>query len=199
VTVTDIDICTMCGLDPHTGRGAGGCPGDRATADEIASWLDRAEKPERQAYTLSDLEEMRWRDRGPRVRFWATDLAGNGLRMIEGTLDVGQVDVVHRGDVVEYTLTGHMWPPMFQYLIPDEIDHDLLPVAEVPDDAISTEVDMSDGFKYLGTIGPDDLKIETKADFDTLGGRTIQTRQETTVEFSTCVFDPDLMAELLRP
>lgn len=155
-------------------------------------------------YTLDDLQRLRWGQpprppSRPQVRFWARDLESNSLRMIQGTLDLNTVEVKQTGDVVEYTVTGNMLPPVMQYLIPDEIEHEMLPVDEVPDDQISSELADHDGFQPLGTINPDDLRIETKVDFDRVYGRTIKTSEQTTIEFSSCTLNPAVLKKFFTP
>lgn len=159
-------------------------------------------------YTLPDLERLRWnqqrqfpRPPKPRVRFWATDAQQNGLRMIEGTLDLDTIDVQHYGDdLVEYTITGYLLPPVTQYLVPDEIEHEMLPVEPLQDGLITTEADLDEGFETLGTIDPHNLNIETEIDYEVRDGRgrTIKTRETTTVEFSSCSLNPAVIARFFQ-
>jgi hypothetical protein len=144
--------------------------------------------------------ETRNRRHGPRIRFWATDAEGNGLRMVEGTLDVRTINVKQTGSITEYTIDGNLWPPIYQYLIPDEIEHEMQPVAPLlEDDDVLSEIDFEGaGFHPLGYISDQGLNIETTTEVQGGWGRAYKTRQETTVKFTTCDVNRDVMDRLWK-
>lgn len=139
----------------------------------------------------------------PTVRFWASNLDG-GLNLIQGTLKVGDVTIEHRGDITEYTLTGNLYPPIEQHWLPNTsgVDGQPQPATQVDDDLVSAEVDInSAGFEPLGWINPEDLEIRHDVDVvRTWGGEAVKTvQQSTSVEFSTCQINRDVMLKLFGP
>lgn len=199
--------CDLCDDDFHPPR-VNGCPGPLGDDDKRRSWQQKSRSP---LYSLADVDALRWgqlpqipRVHGlsrPRIRFWASDFEGNGLRMVEGTLAVGHVDLAYHHGVAEYTISGNLLPPVLQVLVPDETEEEPQPLLEPLDGAIDAEISMdTEGFQPLGTIDPDALKIETTADYDTFSnGRTVKTREEMTVNFSTSWVNPEVMTRLMRP
>lgn len=147
--------------------------------------------------------------RGPRVRFWCTGEDGE-LRSVEGTLEINQ----HRLAGGLTTIEGHLHPPIIQRMVPasevlqealeeadvsvtaqiwvrgqEEAAQNVRPVSEIDESLLSLEAASlpGEGFQPVGFIGPDDLQIQTDVDFvETWGGRTVQTRQSTSVQFTTC-------------
>ncbi|ORV20942.1 hypothetical protein AWB98_01190 [Mycolicibacterium conceptionense] len=146
----------------------------------------------------------------PVFRFWAEDAEGNGLRMIQGAARVRDITVKQTGDIIEYTVTADMCPPLYQYLIPDEA-LDPLAATPMPDDVeppveakqtapeiVQAEADLGEGFQLLGYVCEDALEIETKVEVDTRWGRTAKVREDVTLEFTAFEVGP-AFEKLFRP
>lgn len=142
--------------------------------------------------------------RRPLIRFWADDLEGNGLRLIQGTARIRDISVKQTGHIIEYTVTADMYQPVEQYWIPDEavmpdgVDSKIK-AKETACDVIQAEADTGEGFKLLGYIAENDLEIKNEIHVDDWGhGRSVKTREDISVSFSTVEIGP-AFEKLFRP
>ncbi|WP_179475357.1 hypothetical protein [Mycolicibacterium vinylchloridicum] len=126
------------------------------------------------------------------IRFWSNTDDG-GTHCIEGTMSVSEVKVEQTSGSTIYTITGHMFDPITQYMMPPHVEpaDDPKPSEPLIDDVVVSEVGTDNGFELLGYINTDDLEIKQDTDYvRSWGGQVLKMRQETTVEFSTFKVGP---------
>jgi hypothetical protein len=175
--------------------------------DPHAPWVlivDDQDDPalESRAYTIADLEAMRWgRHRSsvrndfprrfsdpvhsPRIRFWARQ-AENALYMVEGTAQILRIDWDRNGVRVAVRLDEPR-----QALVTDTTGPDQ-PTGTLVDGMISMEGATLEGFEPVGYLAPQDLEVETVSEHAWDGDRVrvLQERCEVTMRIRPDFTDP---------